>query len=784
MVKETEAKIRVNLGHKSVKFDDEDLIYKGLGEILETSKDSYWCEVLRPDDIVKPMIDLDMKVDCEETMKKDKRQIMKDGRDYVEDIFECDVSDIAISDSCGYDSEKKVWKISFHYVVNGMSVRWGDLKRFDKIKDGPKWVDKGVYIKRAMRMIHCSKTGQDRYLRPVTHKKDPPKHIIQWTTPEDCKNRFVVPGLSPSTSEENVASKDVSYTLNEKEAKLLRLCDPDCDRKTWVEIGMALKGIGVSYQVFEDWSRDSDKFDARDCETQWKSFRMKSKFRINTIYYWAKQHGLTKYNEIRESIYTSLYAESEQRLVEYMNRECVYFEHLGKKSAFMLIDKDGEFCLKDKGGMMDHFEDIDGILDAKGHRLNVFTIWCKSKYRRKCSKMDFYPSDDYKGKNFNVFKGFAVPPEAAVEGDVKAILDHIKYIWCKGDEEQYDYTLNWLAHSIQKPWVKIGVALCLNSKFEGAGKGVIIHKTMAIIGKDHSEQIANDEEIFGNFTGTMSGKCMLNLNEAVWGGSKKNRGLLMNMITEPRTRIRFLNCEAFYETSFHNYIIDSNESWFIPAGPMSRRFFALALDNKFAGKGKEEVRAYFKPIIDTPVEAWADFLHKRDISKFVPQDFPETDLLQEQSQMGLDSLETWFRTIMGEGEMHDELMERSYKFQSWVVREDLFRMYETEMKGGGYQGTWTKNTFFEKLRRMMKDLGSELQDQTSTTDGKKIRKVRFGMKLEEVVVIWNKMRGDNVETNKIKEVDIDELKEANRKKKAALKKMKEEQSELDEGVVV
>ena len=37
-----------------------------------------------------------------------------------------------------------------------------------------------------------------------------------------------------STSEENVASKDVSYTLNEKEAKLLRLCDPDCDRKTWV----------------------------------------------------------------------------------------------------------------------------------------------------------------------------------------------------------------------------------------------------------------------------------------------------------------------------------------------------------------------------------------------------------------------------------------------------------------------------------------------------------------------------------------------------------------------
>ena len=472
-----------------------------------------------------------------------------------------------------------------------------------------------------------------------------------------------------------------------------------------------------------------------------------------------------------------------------MNRECVYFEHLGKKSAFMLIDKDGEFCLKDKGGMMDHFEDVDGILDAKGHRLNVFTIWCKSKYRRKCSKMDFYPSDDYKGKNFNVFKGFAVPPEAAVEGDVKAILDHIKEIWCKGNEEQYDYTLNWLAHSIQKPWVKIGVALCLNSKFEGAGKGVIIHKTMAIIGKDHSEQIANDEEIFGNFTGTMSGKCMLNLNEAVWGGSKKNRGLLMNMITEPRTRIRFLNCEAFYESSFHNYIIDSNESWFIPAGPMARRFFALALDNRFAGPATPESKAHFKPILDTPVEAWAHFLYNRNISTFVPQEFPVTELLQQQAQMGLGSVESWFRKVMEEGEMHDDACEQSYGFQSWVARPDLFRMYEAEMKGGGYEKTLANTTFFERLRKMMQDLGAELEDLKPTYEGsRKIRQVRFGMKLEDAVAKWNKMRGDNVKTNKIKEVDIDEKKEEMRKKKeaAAISVMMKNDiiSELDEGVVV
>ena len=62
------------------------------------------------------------------------------------------------------------------------------------------------------------------------------------------------------------------------------------------------------------------------------------------------------------------------------------------------------------------------------------------------------------------------------------------------------------------------------------------------------------------------------------------------------------------------------------------------------------------------------------------------------------------------------------------------------------------------------------------------------MKLEDAVAKWNKMRGDNVKTNKIKEVDIDEKKEEMRKKKeaAAISVMMKNDiiSELDEGVVV
>jgi hypothetical protein len=156
---QTEARLRVNLGHLGVKYDEENLIYKGLEELnLKPGCNTYWCEVLRKHDLVKPMIDLDVNVETEEEFNNEKKKYKKIGREYVEEMFECEEEDIAISDSCGFCPEKNKWRISYHFVVNGMKVRWGDLKHLDK--KPPEWLDKGIYGDRAMRMIHCSKTGQ------------------------------------------------------------------------------------------------------------------------------------------------------------------------------------------------------------------------------------------------------------------------------------------------------------------------------------------------------------------------------------------------------------------------------------------------------------------------------------------------------------------------------------------------------------------------------------------------------------------------------------------------
>jgi hypothetical protein len=71
---------------------------------------------------------------------------------------------------------------------------------------------------------------------------------------------------------------------------------------------------------------------------------------------------------------------------------------------------------------------------------------------------------------FNLFTGFAQKYDTEFVVDAAAyqlITDHIYNIWCKKDEAVYNYVMNWLAHLVQKPNVKISTAILLKSQFQG-----------------------------------------------------------------------------------------------------------------------------------------------------------------------------------------------------------------------------------------------------------------------------------------------------------------------------
>lgn len=68
---------------------------------------------------------------------------------------------------------------------------------------------------------------------------------------------------------------------------------PDCDRNTWVKYAMCLKHeFGESgFDVWDEWSSQSEKYDARDARATWKSIKADGRRTFASLVFDAKQAG-------------------------------------------------------------------------------------------------------------------------------------------------------------------------------------------------------------------------------------------------------------------------------------------------------------------------------------------------------------------------------------------------------------------------------------------------------------------------------------------------------------
>lgn len=59
---------------------------------------------------------------------------------------------------------------------------------------------------------------------------------------------------------------------------------------TWIDVGMALHAGGLDCEVWEEWSRTSNKYEPGACETKWDTFQP-TRIGLGSVFYLAKQHG-------------------------------------------------------------------------------------------------------------------------------------------------------------------------------------------------------------------------------------------------------------------------------------------------------------------------------------------------------------------------------------------------------------------------------------------------------------------------------------------------------------
>ena len=299
---------------------------------------------------------------------------------------------------------------------------------------------------------------------------------------------------------------------------------------------------------------------------------------------------------------------------------------------------------------------------TKQKMVNPFTLWNGNINRRDVRAIAFDPRPaEEQAKNiFNIWQGYNVTREEAEEFDVedgKAMEEHIFNIWACGNVEYFDYAMNWFAHIIQKPWVKIGTLMALQSE-QGAGKGVVFEFMGKIIGPKHFSQTATLRDILGDFNSGLEGKVLIDLDEAFWGGDKKLEGMMKNMITDPEVTINRKGKEQYKIMCPANFCITTNNDLFAGVDKGDRRHFALALSNLYAGVQTPSIKAYIASVRGVegtehvPRSVYGGFakiLYNRDLSGYNPRSIPRTDLLQDQVERNWSDIVKWWFSVIKEG---------------------------------------------------------------------------------------------------------------------------------------
>jgi putative DNA primase/helicase len=298
--------------------------------------------------------------------------------------------------------------------------------------------------------------------------------------------------------------------------------------------------------------------------------------------------------------------------------------------------------------------------------------------------------------DFNLFRGLKIKREDAVEGDVSRFTDHIRDIWCDGDDEAAEYVMNWLAHLIQHVGVKMHTVLVIKGA-PGCGKSSIVDMIGRIIGKQSYSQMSSVDDLTGRFqSDTIATNLLTFLDEATFGGDKRQAAQLKCIISETTRRFEQKNVNSISIANHANFIFASNFDHIVSVEHNDRRFMCMEASDKYSGTQTSAANAYFAAIRAVPIEHVAYFLYNRDISKFNPRAIPSTQFRTVQKENSLGSAEYFISNWLRED------MDTAYNSETgFKNKRDIYDHYTKWCEGDKYSSRCRDNVFFRKLKKLV-----------------------------------------------------------------------------------
>lgn len=487
-------------------------------------------------------------------------------------------------------------------------------------------------------------------------------------------------------------NKPLGLSVEETRELLSKLPNDDLDYDEWLNVMASVQheAYGRSkaereqfYEVFRAWSAQSDKHDARTAKYKFFSFKnsesrsqrtmrsIKSQVRENEIMAafddsdeddLLSETGDVGETDIELDLLGDPMPKEVSKRQQKLNKADVEHElghvppkvkTLNRKHAVALVKGKTVILHFHKDGDVSYGSPTDLHAFYENQRVAtekatepVTKMWQRHKDRREYPNgIVFSPNRDVPGA-YNHWQGFAVEPNP--NRSCRRFLKHLFKVICRENEENYRYLLGWLAHLIQRPEEKPGVAIVFRGK-KGTGKDTVGDYVGGLF-PHHHVKIANQEQLTGKFNQHQEKCLLLHVEEGFWAGSKNAEGPLKHLITSEDVLIEPKGINPFKVRSVLRLMITSNERWVVPATADERRYFVLDVgdshmqDTAYFAKMREEMN-------DGGREALLDYLMNYDLSDFNVRAVPDTEALAEQKVEGLKNIEKWWFSQLEDGEV-------------------------------------------------------------------------------------------------------------------------------------
>ncbi|MCD1624178.1 DUF5906 domain-containing protein [Citromicrobium bathyomarinum] len=257
----------------------------------------------------------------------------------------------------------------------------------------------------------------------------------------------------------------------------------------------------------------------------------------------------------------------------------------------------------------------------------VASSWLRWPGRNRATAVKFDPANRIpaSAKVLNLWTGWTVKP---APGDWSLMKRLLLEGLCDGNQELYDYVLDWSAFMVQHPDKPAEVAVFFVGE-KGTGKGTYCRALCELAGR-HGMHVNNPDHFGGHFNAHMRDCIFLFADEALWAGDKKAEGQIKALITEPTVVIEGKGKDAVVCRNYLHVMGASNNPWVWQATEDERRLVTNRVSSKFKGD-----HAFFTALRKQMDEGGkAAMLHElleRDISDFHPRKSqPRTEELKRQ----------------------------------------------------------------------------------------------------------------------------------------------------------